>query len=124
LARLVDPLAGDGTTAGRRRLGPAILKEASMPTRSKGRRWSAKVTETSNAMDLEPKVFEQEDPKRIAASLKHSAEQSKRRKASPFQSAMSMLTFYMNRAGKALPAERKETLQKAKDELRKDFGRD
>jgi hypothetical protein len=95
-----------------------------MPTRSKDRRWSAKVTETSNAMDLEPKVFEQKDPGRIAASLKHSAEQSKRRKSSPFQSAMSMLTFYMNRAGKSLPAERKETLQKAKDELRKDFGRE
>jgi translation initiation factor 2 alpha subunit (eIF-2alpha) len=74
-------------------------------------------------MDLEPKVFEQ-DPKRIAASVKRSAEHSKRRKASPFQSAMSMLTFYMNRAGKNLPAERKETLQKAKDELRKDFGRE
>jgi translation initiation factor 2 alpha subunit (eIF-2alpha) len=95
-----------------------------MPSRSKGRRWSAKVTETSNAMDLEPEVFEQKDPKRIAASLKRSAEHSKRRKASPFQSAMSMLTFYMNRAGKNLLAERKETLEKAKDELRKDFGRD
>jgi RNA polymerase-interacting CarD/CdnL/TRCF family regulator len=93
-----------------------------MPAK-KGRRWSAKVTENSDALDLAPKVFRQDDPKKIAASLKRSAEHSKRRKASPFQSAMSMLTFYMNRAGRNLPASRKRVLNKAKDALRQDFGR-
>jgi hypothetical protein len=86
-------------------------------------KWSAKVTETSDALDLESKIFQQDDPKAIADSLKHSAERSKRRKASPFQSAMSMLTFYVNRAGQNLTASRKRVLKKAKDELRKDFGR-
>jgi hypothetical protein len=87
------------------------------------RKWSAKVTKESNALDLTPGVFEGSDPKEIAASLKRSAEHSRRRKGTPFQSAMSMLTFYLNRAGKALPAERKRTLEKAKDELREQFGR-
>jgi hypothetical protein len=89
-----------------------------------GRRWSAKVTETSDALDLKPHVFEGHDPKAIAASLKRSAEHSHRRKASPFQSAMSMLTFYINRAGGNLPASQKRTLEKAKDELRHQFGKD
>jgi hypothetical protein len=88
------------------------------------RRWSAKVTETSDALDLEPHVFEGRDPKAIAASLKRSAEHSRRRKGTPFQSAMSMLTFFINRAGKGLPADRKQTLERAKDELRRQFGRD
>ena len=87
------------------------------------RKWSAKVTRESHALDLEPHVFEGDDPKQIAASLKRSAEHSHRRKATPFQSAMSMLTFYLNRAGKTLPAERKRTLEKAKDELREQFHR-
>lgn len=88
-----------------------------------GRKWSAKVTETSDALDLEPKVFQQRSPGKIAASLKRSAEHSQRRKGGAFQSAMSMLTFYINRAGKNLPASRKRTLEKAKDELRDQFGR-
>ena len=88
-----------------------------------GARWSAKVSETSDALDLEANIFEADDPKKIAASLKRSAEQSHRRKRTPFRSAMSMLTFYINRAGKNLSAERKDTLQKAKDELRREFGR-
>jgi len=88
-----------------------------------GRKWSAKVTETSDALDLEPKVFEERDPGKIAASLKRSAEHSHRRKGTSFQSAMSMLTFYINRAGKGLPASRKRALEKAKDELREQFGR-
>ncbi len=88
-----------------------------------GRKWSAHVTETSDALDLKAHVFEQDDPARIAASLKRSAEHSHRRKASPFQSAMSMLNFYINRAGKNLPAGRKKTLEAAKDELREQFGR-
>lgn len=88
------------------------------------RKWSADVTEHSDALDLEENVFEGEDPKGIAASLKRSAEKSRRRKAEPFRSAMSMLNFYINRAGTNLSAERKETLEKAKDELRKAFGRE
>jgi len=79
------------------------------------------VTENSNALDLEKGVFSFKDPKKIAASLKRSAEQSERRKGTPCQSAMSMLNFYINRAGKNLPEERKETLKQAKIELRKLF---
>ncbi len=86
-------------------------------------KWSAKVTETSDALDLKPRVFRAHDPKRIAASLKRSALRSRRRKASPFQSAMSMLNFYINRAGKKLSAAQKRTLETAKTELRRQFGR-
>jgi Protein of unknown function (DUF3175) len=87
------------------------------------RRWSARVTRESDALDLTPGVFTLSDPKRIAASLKRSALQSRRRKADPFRSALSMLTFYINRAGKNLPVARRKTLLRAKDELRKQFGR-
>lgn len=89
----------------------------------KKKKWSQDVTENSNAMDLGKGVFKQRSPKKIAASLKHSAEESDRRKSSPFRSAMSMLTFYINRAGDQLTGKRRETLEKAKDELRKDFGK-
>ncbi|GAA1713079.1 DUF3175 domain-containing protein [Isoptericola hypogeus] len=89
-----------------------------------GERWSQDVTEHSDALDLEEDVFTWDDPARIAASLKRSAEASERRKGSPYQSAMSMLTFYVNRAGKTLPAAQREVLERAKDELRKAFGRD
>ena len=85
--------------------------------------WSQDVTEESNALDLEPKVFAYDDPKKIARSLKRSAEQSDRRKSSPYRSAMSMLTFYINRAGKNLPKKRLKVLEAAKDELRAQFGR-
>jgi hypothetical protein len=85
------------------------------------KRWSQHVTETSNAMDLEEGVFTWSDPKRIAVSLKRSAEASKRRKGSPLQSAMSMLNFYINRAGHTLPAEHKRVLEQAKDELHRLF---
>jgi hypothetical protein len=88
------------------------------------KKWSAEVTEHSDALDLEENIFESDDPKKIAGSLKRSAEKSRRRKAEPFRSAMSMLTFYINRAGKNLPEKRKKTLEKAKDELRHAFGRD
>jgi hypothetical protein len=88
-----------------------------------GRRWSRHVTEHSDALTLDKGVFTSRDPKRIAASLKRSAERSRRRKANPFRSALSMLTFYINRAGKNLPAFRKRTLMRAKDELRKQFGK-
>jgi Protein of unknown function (DUF3175) len=87
------------------------------------RRWSRHVTQHSDALTLEKGVFTSRDPKRIAASLKRSAEKSRRRKGSPFRSALSMLTFYINRAGKSLPASRKRNLMRAKDELRKQFGK-
>jgi hypothetical protein len=92
--------------------------------RSSSRRWSARVTRESDALDLEGGVFKLRDPKRIAASLKRSAERSHRRKSNPYRSALSMLIFYINRAGKNLPAGRRRTLQQAKVELRKQFGRD
>jgi hypothetical protein len=87
------------------------------------KRWSARVTKHSNALDLQPKVFRSRSPRKIALSLKRSAERSKRRKATPYQSAMSMLNFYINRAGENLPKSRKRTLERAKDELRDVFGR-
>ncbi len=92
--------------------------------RKSARRWSAAVTRNSDALDLSHGVFTWRDPKRIAASLKRSAERGRRRKADPYRSALSMLTFYLNRAGKNLPAGRRRTLQRAKDELRRQFGRD
>ncbi len=89
----------------------------------KDKRWSHEVTEKSNALDLEQDVFTQGSPRKIAESLKRSAEQSHRRKSSPYRSAMSMLTFYINRAGKNLPKSRREKLEAAKDELRDLYGR-
>ena len=86
-------------------------------------RWSQRVTETSNALDLEPGVFTLDDPRRIARSLKRSADRSRRRRTTPFRSAMSMLNFYVNRAGSQLPAERRACLDAAKDELRSLYGR-
>jgi Protein of unknown function (DUF3175) len=91
--------------------------------RASGSRWSQGVTQTSNALDLEPEVFTWADPRRIARSLKRSAEASTRRKASPFQSAMSMLNFYINRAGRGLPEKQKRILTKAKTEMRRLFGK-
>jgi hypothetical protein len=88
------------------------------------KKWSQKVTNDSDAMDLENGVFTKRSAKEIARSVKQSAEHSDRRKTSPFQSAMSMLTFYINRAGGKLSKSRRETLEKSKDELRKDFGKD
>ncbi|ACJ20560.1 DUF3175 domain-containing protein [Coxiella burnetii] len=85
---------------------------------SQSKKWSQKVTQNSNSLDLEKGVFTWKDPKRIAKSLRKSALQSKRRKTSPYQSAMSMLNFYINRAGKQLPAKQKAVLNQAKDELR------
>ena len=89
------------------------------------KRWSAKVTKHSDALDLKASVFKLRSAKQIALSLKDSAEKSKRRKGSAHQSAVSMLNFYINRAGKNLPAGRKQTLEKTKGELRALFeGRD
>jgi len=93
-------------------------------SRDAGRRWSARVTRESDALDLEKGVFTRGDPKEIAASLKRSAIASHRRKADPYRSALSMLVFYINRAGKKLTASRRKILRRAKGELRKQFGRD
>ncbi len=91
--------------------------------KSGGNRWSQRVTETSRALSLEPRVFAQNDPRKIALSLKRSAERSRRRKGTPFQSAMSMLNFYINRAGRNLSPTGRARLEKAKTELRKLYGR-
>jgi hypothetical protein len=87
------------------------------------KRWSQRVTERSNALDLDPGVFTRADPRSIARSLKRSAEHSRRRKVDPYRSAMSMLTFYINRAGKTLSQTRRRRLETAKEELRDLYGR-
>jgi Protein of unknown function (DUF3175) len=87
------------------------------------RRWSQRVTERSNALDLDQGVFTRKDPRSIARSLKRSADRSRRRKADPYRSAMSMLTFYINRAGKSLSATQKRRLEVAKEELRRLYKR-
>jgi hypothetical protein len=101
---------------------PRTRKKAAAPKRQ--RRWSAEVTARSFALDLEGGVFTLDDPAAIALSLKRSAELSTRRKAGPFQSAMSMLNFYINRAGRNLPQSRRRVLERAKDELRRLYGRE
>ncbi len=101
-----------------------MAKFSKARTRSgKDRGWSQRVTQTSSALELEPGVFTWDDPAAIARSLKASAERSARRKAAPFASAMAMLNFYINRAGRQLPAQRRACLEAAKDELRELFGR-
>jgi uncharacterized protein DUF3175 len=101
-----------------------MRRQGSTRPRRGGRYWSAEVTRASDALDLEPDVFRHADPRRIAVSLKRSAEASRRRKGTPYQSAMSMLTFYTNRAGRNLGAARRRVLERAKDELRRAFGRE
>lgn len=107
----------------------AAAKARRAPARDKSRprakrKWSAKVMQKSDALDLKSRLFTSRDPRRIARSLKQSAEHSNRRKAGPYQSAMSMLNFYINRGGRNLPAERKRVLTRAKAELRRLFGRE
>jgi hypothetical protein len=87
------------------------------------KKWSQRVTRESDALDLENGVFKKRGASKIAATLKQSAEHSEKRKSSPFRSAMSMLTFYINRAGRRLSPSRRATLEEAKDELRKDLGK-
>jgi hypothetical protein len=101
------------------RKASSVRKSAKRPVR----KWSGKVTATSDALDLRHDVFKLDSPKAIARSLKRSAERSHRRKSDPYRSAMSMLVFYINRAGKNLPATRKRKLEAAKGELRKAFGK-
>jgi hypothetical protein len=88
------------------------------------KRWSQRVTRESDALDLQQGVFKLTSPKKIAASLKRSAERSSRRKAGAYRSALSMLTFYINRAGRTLPRTQRDRLQRAKTELKHQFGRD
>jgi hypothetical protein len=102
---------------------PARKKSVKSTTGRGPGRWSAEVTRHSSALDLEPGVFTWSDPARIAASLKRSAETSARRKAGPYRSALSMLTFYINRAGANLPARQRKVLETAKAELRRKFKR-
>jgi Protein of unknown function (DUF3175) len=102
-----------------RKRSPAARRSGS----AQGTRWSAQVLKTSNALDLDKGIFTQRSARSIAASLKRSALASRRRKAEPFQSAMSMLNFHINRGGRGLSAERRRTLERAKVELRKLFRR-
>jgi len=88
------------------------------------KRWSQRVTQESDALDLKHGVFKQTSARKIAASLKRSAERSSRRKAGAYRSALSMLTFYINRAGKTLPKTQRDRLQRAKTELKHQFGRE
>ncbi len=109
------------TKARQKQVLSASGKEAASPEAP--RRWSAEVTRRSDALDLEPGVFTRTDPKEIAASLKRSAETSVRKKTDPYRSALSMLSFYINRAGTNLSEMRRRILMRAKAELRKQFGR-
>ena len=104
-------------------LGPSGARPPDQRATEKPRRWSRRVTERSNALDLERGVFKL-PPREMARSLKRSAERSTRKESSPFRSAMSMLTFYENRAGANLPASRKQTIRRAKEELRKLYGQE
>jgi hypothetical protein len=115
---------GGGKSHARRMSGAHRKTAKPKSTRNKStRKWSAKVMARSDALDLEKGAFKKRSAKQIAASLKRSADHSRRRKAGPFQSAMSMLNFYINRGGRGLSAERKKTLERAKTELRRLYGR-
>lgn len=102
---------------------PIVMKKSKPRSKENTAPWSATVSRTSDALDLEPEVFRKRTAGDVACSLKQSAEQSRRRKAEPFRSAMSMLTFTINRAGRNLPESRRRLLERAKGELRKAFGR-
>ena len=114
----------------RKNTGDATIRKGSTsrrkpsPRKISPKRWSQRVTRESDALDLRHGVFTLRDPKRIAASLKRSAERSSRRKAGAYRSALSMLTFYINRAGKTLPKTQRDRLQRAKTGLRRQFGRE
>ena len=109
--------------ATRRRTATKKSSSSKKPS-TKSNRWSQRVTKESDALDLKRGVFTLTDPKKIAASLKRSAERSSRRKTGAYRSALSMLTFYINRAGKTLPKTQRDRLQRAKAELKHQFGRD
>ena len=111
-------------TASRRKTAPRRSTPRKAGPRKNTRYWSGRVTRESDALDLDKGVFSSNSPKAIAASLKRSAERSRRRKSTPYRSALSMLVFYINRAGKKLPASRRRTLERAKTELKRQFGRE
>jgi hypothetical protein len=113
--------ASKKTTA---RKAGAARKTSAKKSSGSPKRWSQRVTSQSDALDLKRGVFTLTDPKKIAASLKRSAEHSSRRKAGAYRSALSMLTFYINRAGKTLPKTQAARLQRAKTELKRQFGRE
>lgn len=119
------PRKGVGRKSARKRAGKTTARKVGPARRSSSpKRWSQRVTEESDALDLQRGVFTLRDPKQIAASLKRSAEQSSRRKAGAYRAALSMLTFYINRAGKTLPKTQRDRLQRAKTELKRQFGRE
>jgi hypothetical protein len=111
----------DGKTTGRK---AGLARRKSVVTKRSSTRWSQRVTRESDALDLQQGVFKLTNPKKIAASLKRSAERSSRRKAGAYRSALSMLSFYINRAGKTLPKTQRDRLQRAKTELKHQFHRD
>jgi hypothetical protein len=112
-------------TTARKTVRKAVRKSAAKTTARKApKRWSQRVTKESDALDLKHGVFRLTDPKKIAASLKRSAEHSSRRKTGAYRSALSMLTFYINRAGKTLPKTQRGRLERAKTELKRQFGRE
>jgi Protein of unknown function (DUF3175) len=111
------------TKAARKSSKRRTSSESSKARKTSKKRWSGKVTRNSDALDLQEGVFTRKDPKSIARSLKRSAEASHRRKSDPYRSAMSMLSFYINRGGDQLTASRRKTLESAKQELRRLFGR-
>jgi hypothetical protein len=115
---------GTARKAASPRIGKRRPPRKSGPKKPPPRRWSQRVTRESDALDLKQGVFALKDPKKIAASLKRSAERSRRRKAGAYRSALSMLTFYINRAGKQLPKLQRDRLQRAKAELKRAFGRE
>jgi Protein of unknown function (DUF3175) len=113
-----------GRKSGGRRRKASPARRTSAAPKASAKRWSQRVTRESDALNLHRGVFTLRDPKQIAASLKRSAERSSRRKAGAYRSALSMLTFYINRAGKTLPKTQRDRLQRAKAELKRQFGRE
>ena len=111
-------------TASRKNTASRKSRRRKTSSRTTARYWSGRVTRESDALDLGKGVFSGNDPKRIAASLKRSAKRSRRRKSAPYRSALSMLVVYINRAGKKLPPSRRQTLERAKTELKRQFGRE
>jgi hypothetical protein len=116
-------IASKGSSNGKRKTARQKHAQAKPKQGSNPKRWSHHVMETSDAMDIEHEIFKKGNAQEIADSLKKSSARSNRRKGTPFQSAMSMLNFYINRAGKNLPTARKKVLEDAKEELRAAFGR-
>lgn len=123
MARSAKTQRKTAAASGAQRAGAPRRRPAKAPKKKATRRWSRRVMETSDALDLEPNIFRRGTARQIALSLKRSAEHSQRRKSAPYRSAMSMLNFYINRGGRNLSPSRRRVLERAKDELRDVFGR-